>query len=827
MTHTIHDIARLLSAVFLQKGENWPVRHLLTDSRKLLFPESSLFFALKTERRNGHRYIPRLYGQGLRNFVVSEDEDAALLPGANLLRVDDSLLALQLLAAQHRQQFEYPVIGITGSNGKTIVKEWLYQLLENDLHIVRSPRSYNSQIGVPLSVWQMDSVHELGIFEAGISQPGEMQRLADIIRPTIGIFTNLGSAHSEGFDSLQQKLEEKWKLFAGARCIIYRKDNGLIDQWVGRQQENGCHDDDRQEDDRRIYFSWGKDPSCTMQVDETLNIQYGDIRFRLALPFSDEASVENALHCTACLLYLGYPADKIREQVMQLRRVAMRLELKDGIRHCSVINDSYSADLSSLAIALDFLSQQQQHLRKTVILSDIPETGLSAPQLYGQVADLLHRHGLRRVLAIGPLITAHQALFEERGLEYRGFTGTGEFISQFDEIPFQDETILVKGARRFGFEAISALLEMQEHQTVLEINLNALLHNLRQYQQLLEPGTKLMAMVKAFSYGTGSFEIANLLQFHGVDYLAVAYTDEGVALRRAGIHLPILVMNAAPSGFAALVEHNLEPVIYSLPLYKELSGFLHREGLQQFPVHLEMETGMHRLGFSGGDLDELLLLLQQPLLKVQSVFSHLAASEDPGQDAFTEKQVELFMQYCERIAAVLPYSFIRHIENTAAISRKPRWQFEMVRLGIGLYGVNSALTDQQVLQEVATLKTTVAQIKELGPEDTVGYGRRGVLHRPSHIATVRIGYADGYHRALGNGKGQMLVAGKAAPVVGSICMDMTMIDITGIPGVKEGDEVIVFGAGWPVAQVAASAGTIPYEMLTGVSQRVKRIYYQD
>ncbi|GAO41664.1 bifunctional UDP-N-acetylmuramoyl-tripeptide:D-alanyl-D-alanine ligase/alanine racemase [Flavihumibacter petaseus] len=816
MNYTIADIATLTGASWLQQGDPVTINHLLTDSRKLLFADSSIFFAIRTSSRDGHQFINRLYAQGVRSFVISQSMDPTLLPGANLLLVDDTLEALQQLASRHRMRFSIPVIGITGSNGKTIVKEWLNQLLENDFRIVRSPRSYNSQLGVPLSVCLMDPVHELAIFEAGISRPGEMNRLAAIIQPTIGIFTNLGLAHSEGFRSQQEKLEEKWKLFDSCSTIIYHKDGGIIDKWVATLRDNGPE-----------IFSWGTTEECAMQVLPDFRIRYRNTEFQLRMPFTDEASIENTLHCVACLLYLGIPETLIPERIVQLKPVSMRLELKEGIHHCSVINDSYSADISSLTIALDFLSQQQQHLRKTVILSDIPETGLSAARLYEKVASLLHRHGIQRLLAIGPVISEHLHYFEEKGIHTRKFISTDAFVNRFDEIPFQEETILVKGARRFGFETITALLEMQEHQTVLEINLNALLNNLRQYQQLLSPGIRLMAMVKAFSYGTGSFEIANLLQFHGVDYLAVAYTDEGVALRRAGIHLPIMVMNAAPSGFAALLEHNLEPVLYSLPLFRQFGQYIRQEGLNSYPVHLEMETGMNRLGFATGDLPELTRLLPVSGFKVQSVFSHLAASEDPAHDDFSRHQVRLFEQACLSIATVVHYPFLRHIENTAAIQRKPGWQFDMVRLGIGLYGIDSAGTGDLHLMEVATLKTTIAQIKTLGPEDTVGYGRRGRIDRPSRIATVRIGYADGYPRSLGNGRGRMLVAGKEAPVIGSICMDMTMLDITGIGNVNEGDEVIVFGGELTVSRVAEWAATIAYEMLTGISQRVKRIYYQD
>lgn len=814
--YSLDDIALFTGGSWLNQGKPIAIEYLLTDSRRLLFPASSLFFAIKTSNRNGHQYIQRLYDKGVRAFVVSELPDLNGLPGANILLVENTLAALQAMAAEHRLRFHYPVIGITGSNGKTIVKEWLFQLLEQEYKIVRSPRSYNSQLGVPLSVWQMNASDNLAIFEAGISEPGEMERLAAIIKPSIGIFTNLGAAHSEGFVSMEQKLAEKWKLFNSADVVIYRAGNPVVDEWAQIKANEGIN-----------LFSWGRDKEATVRVSDDLVLHYQHQSVQLLPAFTDDASIENLLHCCACLLYLGIDLQSLPDRIKQLRPVAMRLELKEGISNCSVINDSYSADLSSLDIALDFLYRQQQHLRKTVILSDIPQSGLDPAELYERVAALLSHYQVNRLIAIGPEIGRFEAVFKNRRLEYQHFLSTENFVARFDELIFHDETILVKGARSFGFEAISLLLERQEHQTVLEVDLNALLHNLRQYQQLLKPSTRLMAMVKAFSYGTGSFEIANLLQYHGVDYLAVAYTDEGLALRRAGIHLPIMVMNAAPIDFAALLEYNLEPVLYSLTMYHQFDRFVRQEGLSQVPVHIELETGMNRLGFSGHELETLLHVLPDSVCKVQSVFSHLAASEDPAMDAFTAMQVAIFEKNAAAIAAVLSYPFLRHIENTAAIARQPKWQFDMVRLGIGLYGVASARANQFSLQPVSTLKTTIAQCKQLQPGETVGYNRKGIISRPSVIATVRIGYADGYPRSLGNGKGYMLAKGKLAPVIGSICMDMTMIDVTDIEGIAENETVTVFGSGLPVETVASWAGTIAYEILTGISQRVKRIYYQD
>ncbi|KYP16649.1 bifunctional UDP-N-acetylmuramoyl-tripeptide:D-alanyl-D-alanine ligase/alanine racemase [Flavihumibacter sp. CACIAM 22H1] len=823
--YRIAEIASIVHARWLQKAENSSIQHLLNDSRKLLFPESTVFFALVSGSRNGHQFIPALYQQGVRNFLVSEEQDPAVYPGANLLWVPDTVQALQVLAEHHRTRFSIPVLAITGSNGKTTVKEWLNQLLEPDFSIIRSPRSYNSQIGVPLSVWLMNEGHQLAIFEAGISRRGEMKKLQQILQPSIGIFTNLGLAHSEGFESMEEKLAEKWQLFQACPLIITHFQEDWINDYIETHLQPG-----------QQLLRWGQEAAAELKIlslekkEEATQVQllYNEKEFRLDIPFSNEAAVENALTAALVMLALDIAIPVIQQRMAMLHAISMRLELKEGINQCSVINDSYSADISSLVIALDFLAQQQQHAKKTVLLSDIPETGWAATQLYERVAALLHHHGVSRLIGVGTAIAAHKELFQAYGIPELQFFEASELLLQhWDELSFREETILVKGARRFQFERISAQLEKQVHQTVMEINLNAMLQNLKWYQQRLHTGTRLMAMVKAFSYGSGSYEIANLLQFHGVDYLAVAYTDEGVALRKAGIHLPIMVMNVAPPGFETLVEHNLEPVLFSVRLFRAFDAFIRQEGIPQYPVHLEVETGMNRLGFSLSELPFLLEHLPSTACKVQSVFSHLAASEDPAFDAFTRQQVERFEVFTNGLKQVITYPFLRHIENTSGIFRHPQWQFDMVRLGIGLYGFDAAMGETNQLEEVSTLVTTIAQIKELEAGESVGYGRRGKILRPTTIATIRLGYADGYPRSLGNGAGWVLLKGSLVPTIGSVCMDMTMIDISGVPGVREGDPVTVFGKGLPVAKLAEWAGTIPYEILTGISQRVKRIYYQE
>ncbi|HTJ14400.1 MAG TPA: bifunctional UDP-N-acetylmuramoyl-tripeptide:D-alanyl-D-alanine ligase/alanine racemase [Dinghuibacter sp.] len=811
MTYDLYRVAQITGGEILAGGVPTRVLYLIQDSRRVIHPESSLFFAIQTAKRDGHDFIADAYKAGVRQFVVSRDISERSVPGAGILKVDNTLKALGTLAAAHRAQFHLPVVGITGSNGKTIVKEWLYQLLHDRYTIVRSPRSYNSQIGVPLSVWQIRPEDTLGIFEAGISLPGEMERLEPIIRPTYGILTNIGAAHDEGFQNREEKLKEKLKLFIHADWLIYNEDdpNIQVDTVTAKK------------------FSWSrKNPKATLHLTNikaingktTIEGIYENQIVTTEIPFTDEASIENAIHCWSLLLLMQVPD----RGMARLQPVAMRLELKQAQHQCTLINDSYSADLDSLYIALDFLSQQHQHPRKTVILSDLLETGLPETEVYKKISQAFKNRKVDRFIGIGPRIKNAQRLFD--GIKDTHFyNDTEEFLKSAPG--FHDETILLKGARAFAFERISRLLELQAHQTVLEIDLDAMARNLQAHRQRLSPQTRIMAMVKAFSYGSGSYEIANLLQFHKVDYLAVAYADEGVHLRDSGITMPIMVMNPETSAYETLVRHHLEPEIFSFSVLKTFRDYLEEEGIQRYPVHIKLDTGMHRLGFMPVEIATLAKTLQtDPAVEVRSVFSHLAASEDPSEDTFTRLQAGRFIEGCAVLRAALPYPFLQHIDNTAGALRHPEFQFDMVRLGIGLYGVDG--TGTLPLEEVSTLKTNIAQLHRLEPGETVGYNRRGTIDRPSLIATVRIGYADGYPRRLGNGVGRMLVRGRLAPTIGAIAMDMCMLDVTGIGGVEEGDEVVVFGAGLSVSQVAGWAGTIPYEILTGVSQRVRRIYFE-
>jgi Alr-MurF fusion protein len=804
------------------------IEYLLLDSRKVYSPAASLFFALKGPRRDGHQFIPELYKKGVRSFVVSEEQDKTGYPDASFLLVSDTLKALQQLSIHHRSRFTIPVIGITGSNGKTIIKEWLYQLLHDEYNIVRSPKSYNSQIGVPLSIWQMDEQHTLGIFEAGISQPGEMEMLEKIIQPTIGILTNIGEAHDEGFADKTQKLSEKLELFTHCQILIGREKD------LSNQKDLIASFESKPE-----LLTWGSSPNNDLVVKNIdkkedftiITVCPGSAEKEFTIPFTDDASVENAITCYFILLQLGISHDAIAQKMEQLQPVNMRLELKKGINHCMIINDSYSADINSLEIALNFLDQQRGYPKKTIILSDVLQTARKDEQLYSYIIERLKKHQVNRVIGIGEHISEtlrHIINKSGDGPEIELHTSTESYLQQFRSTQFREEIILIKGARVFGFEQIVQLLEQKVHQTVLEINLNAIVHNVKAYQKQLKPTTKMMAMVKAFAYGSGGAEIAGILQYHKVDYLGVAYADEGIELRKAGVTLPIMVMNPEEAAFESIVEYNLEPDIYSFTLLQSFESFLQKEGLQRYPVHIEVETGMNRLGFAINEIKRLADHLgSTTLLKVQTVFSHLAASEDSTQDEFTLQQFNLYKQAVEHINEKLNYSFIQHITNSAGIFRLPYLQLDMVRLGIGMYGVDSAVSHQSLLQPVATLKTTIAQLKHLKAGESVGYNRKSVVKQNAVIATVRIGYADGYSRKLGNGAGKMWLNGKLVAVIGSICMDMTMIDVTGMDGVQEGDEVIVFGKELPVQQLAEWAGTIPYEIMTSISQRVKRVYFEE
>lgn len=818
MNYNLSQIAEILSIDY--KNDNAVIDTLLIDSRKLSSPKTSLFFALDGPRRNGHLFIKELYKKGVRCFIVTQSIDNQKYPEAFFLQVKNSLDALQKIAAHHRSRFNIEVIGITGSNGKTVVKEWLYQLMEPDKNIIRSPKSYNSQIGVPLSVWQMDEKNNLAIFEAGISRPGEMERLQKIIQPSIGILTNIGTAHSEGFENVEQKLIEKLKLFKEVKVFIANGDMPLLKKNIHQLSVP--------------FFSWGYEDSNAVKIvsiqkfdkETGIILQHGNSNLEFRIPFTDDASVENAINCCVALLYLKYDFDVIKERMKTLHPVSMRLEFKKGINNCIIINDSYSADINSLSIALDFLQQQSAGKNKTVILSDFVGSKEEDSILYQAIVTLLKKHKTDRLIGIGEKMqNIMPALLKNNAFQYLSYSDTEDFLKHFHSVIFKEEAILIKGARIFGFEQIVSLLEHKAHQTILEINLDAIAHNLKVFQQKLKPATKIMVMVKAFAYGSGGAEVAGLLQFLKTDYLGVAYTDEGVELRKSGITIPIMVLNSEENAFNTITENHLEPDIFSFELLKAFEQHLRQEGIRNYPIHIEIETGMNRLGFGMDDVDTLGQMLKgSDYLKVVSVFSHLVASEDKNEDEFTLHQYNLLQNACEKLKNILGYNFIKHIANSSGISRFPQLQMDMVRLGIGLYGISGDKNDTS-LQNVLTLKSTIAQIKNIKKGETVSYNRRGVAKEDSVIATVRIGYADGYSRRFGNGVGKMLIHNQLAPVMGTVCMDMTMLDVTHIADVKEGDEVIIFGEGLPVQVLAESIGTIPYEIMTGISQRVKRVYW--
>lgn len=824
-SYSINEIAEITLGQVIRLAGNRPVSRLVIDSRKLIDPENSLFFALSGPRNDGHHFVRELYERGVRNFVVSRvNENTDLLYEANIILVDDTLQALQQLATHHRSKFKIPVIGITGSNGKTIVKEWLFQILQSQYNIVRSPRSFNSQVGVPLSVWQLTPANTLGIFEAGISTPGEMKQLQKVIQPEIGVFINLREAHHEHFESYAQKALEKIKLFTGCKTLVYSGDYPVIQEAISQTPElQNC---------RLLKWSaTNTDADLYLyQIDyekgkANLHFRFRSKQFEVKIPFNDSGSIENATISLLTALALGISVESLIDRFELLQPVAMRLQMLEGINGCALVNDSYNSDMGSLEIALDFLYQQQHLQKRTLILSDMLQTGMEAKKLYARVAALCAEKRIDRIIGIGPEISSNADQFKHLG---QFFPTTEAFLLAYHSEMFSRELVLIKGARPFRFERISKLLEQKSHETVLEINLDALINNLNYFKQRLNPSTKLMVMVKAFSYGIGSFEIAHLLEYQKVGYLAVAYTDEGLDLRKAGVKLPIMVMNPDPGTFESLIRNGLEPELFS---QKILETFLDTASEmilpKPHPVHLELDTGMHRLGFDENELDAVISQLKNaPQINVASVFTHLAASEDPTSDDFTQLQLERYKRMADKLKRELGYDFLRHALNSNGILRFKSAQFDMVRLGIGLYGyvTNAALA--QELQPSARLRTLISQIKQVPAGESVGYGRDTILKQATRIATIPVGYADGLNRQLGNGNGGLWINGKIAPIVGNVCMDMCMVNVSDID-CSEGDEVEVFGQHIPLETLAKQMHTIPYEVISNISRRVKRVYFRD
>lgn len=818
--HSVEEISKIVGGTLHGNGGDEDIKYLLTNSRALVSPANTLFFAIEGTRHDGHNFISELYEKQVRNFIVSKLPSIDRFPEANFIFVDDTLKALQDIGKYHRAQFDIPVIGITGSNGKTIVKEWIFQLLRFEKNIVRSPKSYNSQIGVPLSVWILNEKTDIGIFEAGISQPGEMNKLQKIIKPTIGIFTNIGDAHQENFIDYKHKISEKLKLFTDCETLIYCKDDSLIERELQAQHQF----------EKVNLFSWSKKSSADLFISgvkkaktETLiKGKNKNKNIEITIPFTDDGYIENAIHCWALMLHLNYDNADISKRMKLLMSIAMRLELKEGNNNCTIINDSYNSDLGSLGIALDFLNQQQQHDKKTLVLSDILQSGRDDSSLYTEVADLINKKNLHQIIGVGPAISRHADLFN---IQKRFFSSTDELLQHISELKLQNEVVLLKGARNFEFERISNVLQQKVHETVLEINLNALVENLNYYKSKLKPGVKVMAMVKAFSYGSGVVEIANVLQYQRLDYLAVAFADEGVQLRKAGINLPIMVMNPEVQSYDLMIEHHLEPEIYSFRVLKLFYEAVNRNRINSFPIHIKLDTGMKRLGFAENEIPTLIEeLKKRPQLPIKSVFTHLAATDEDVHDSFTQTQLNKFELMSKEVVNAFDYPIMRHTLNSSGIERFPSAQYDMVRLGIGMYGISA--TAQNMLVNVSTLKTIISQIKKVPLGETVGYSRKGKFEKESTIAILPIGYADGLSRQLGNGVGKVLINGQFVPIIGNVCMDMCMVDVSDVEA-EEGDEVILFGDDYHVSEIANQLGTIPYEIMTSISQRVKRVYFQE
>ena len=843
MQYSIEKITTLIGARRIGQTDA-QIGWLLTDSRSLCFPEETLFFALTSARNDGHKYIPDLYRRGVRNFVVSKSPNPGdLETDANYLVVPSPLAALQRLAERHRDEFDIPIIGITGSNGKTMVKEWLYQLLLPSQKIVRSPRSYNSQIGVPLSVWLLNEQTEVGIFEAGISQPGEMSALRDIIQPTIGVLTSLGAPHQENFRSIEEKCMEKLELMHDTEAMVYCSDNDIVSRCIRRMQYKGEKIAWSRSDSNAPFFVKSvvtgnrKDyspSSFLLPPSSTITYIYQAEENTYTIPFIDEASIENSITCAAVALHLGLTPAQLADRMPRLEPVAMRLEVKQGQHGCILINDSYNSDINSLDIALDFMNRRESSppelggvrggLNKVLILSDIFQSGVAPDLLYAQVSDLCLKRGIDKFIGIGPELSAQADRIQIANKQF--FADVNHFLASNAFNDLHDELILLKGARPFGFDKITEQLEQKVHETILEVNLNAVVENLNYYRSFLKPETKMVCMIKADAYGAGAVEIAKTLQDHRVDYLAVAVADEGVTLRKAGITANIMIMNPEMTAFKTMFDYDLEPEVYSFRLLDALIKAARKEGITGWPVHIKLDTGMHRLGFN--PVDDMFKLIDrlkhQNAIIPRSVFSHFVGSDSDDFDAFSARQFELFEQGSQKLQSAFSHKILRHMDNSAGIEHFPERQMDMCRLGLGLYGVDPR--DNRMLSTVSTLKTTILQLRHVPAGDTVGYSRKGKIERDSVIAAIPIGYADGLNRHLGNRHGYCLVHDQKAEYVGNICMDVAMIDVTDIP-CQEGDQVEIFGEHLPVTVLSDIIDTIPYEVLTAVSNRVKRVYFQD
>lgn len=820
--YEIEDFNAIIEGSFLQKADQPIIKHIVTDSRKFEFREGSVFFALTGSRRDGHSYLQEMHRKGVRIFVVSSEIGIPVLKNATIIAVRNTVLALQQFAAHHRTLFQIPVVGITGSNGKTIVKEWIYQLLYTDFHVIRSPKSYNSQIGVPLSVLLMDESHDLAVFEAGISRKGEMEKLQNIIKPTIGIFTNIGPAHQENFESLNEKIDEKLQLFTGCNTLIYCRDHENIHERIDALPN------------KPSLLSWSRSQEADLTIlrsesgpkHTVITARYADKEREIEIPFNSPASVENACHLWLLLLHLNITDDTISAHFSTLTPVAMRLEQLDGINGCVLINDVYNSDINSLTIALDYLKYLSKNKKYTAIVSDILQSGEDEENLYSRVASLLKSRGITRFIGIGKQLKSHAHLFLD--LKATFYESTGAFLQNASKRDFAKENILLKGSRAFEFERIADFLQEKSHETVLEIDLTKMVENLNYIRTRLRPETRIMAMVKAFAYGAGSYDVAQILEYNRVDYLAVAYADEGISLREDGITLPIMVLNPELSSYDAMIRYHLEPQLFSFRTLEHFTRALQASTeARRYPVHIKINTGMNRLGFDLADLPKLAdRLLEIDVLDVKSIFSHLAGSDDPKFEAFTQMQITDFKKGADILSEKLPNPVMRHILNSSGILRYPEAQMDMVRLGLALYGITTSPDFQGKLKPVSTLRTVISQIREVEPGEGVGYTPKMPVSEKTKIAVIPVGYADGLPRLLGNGGGNVLISNVAVPFIGNICMDMSMVNITGLD-CQEGDEVEVFGEHLDIYEMAEHLQTIPYEVLTNISQRVKRVFIQD
>lgn len=814
MPVTITAINEAFESKWLGPQISLTVDHVSIDSRSLQNTGNTLFFALEGPHYDAHDFIPELIEKGVKLFVVQK-KPTVFPDDVVFLWVENTLRALQKFAAYYRKQFQFPVVGITGSNGKTIVKEWINFLLNPEYNIIRSPKSYNSQVGVPLSVLGINDHHNLGIFEAGISTRDEMKNLEPIIQPTIGILTTIGSAHDEGFENMAEKIQQKLILFKNVETLIYRK-NKTIDCFLPPTIHTLSWSTQDKEAD--IWVVQKKENNQT-----NLEINHQNQFFEVQIPFTDDASIENSLHCVAMMLYLKYEITIIQNRISLLFPIEMRLKVKKGIHQTTLIDDSYSADFQSLKIALDFLENQKQHTKKTLILSDIFQSGLSEDVLYSRISQMIVAHKIHRVITIGNIISQYHKKF----VNGVAFSSTYDFLNQIDSMNFENETILIKGARSYQFEQIVSYLEEKTHETVLEINLNAISHNLNFFKSKLASSTKLMVMVKAFGYGNGGLELAKLLEYHKVDYLGVAFADEGIALKTNGIHLPIMVLNPESTSFDAIIQHGLEPEIYSFRGLNQFVKLLKVKKIKKYPIHLKIDTGMHRLGFLESQIDDLInIFIIENSIEIKSILSHLATSDDENDNSFAEFQIEKFEKISQKIKTTLGINPILHIANTSAISNYPKAQFDMVRLGIGIYGVSNHATEQPFLMQVGTLKSVISQIRTIPAGDSVGYSRRFIAEKETKVATIPIGYADGIRRSWGNGVGYVMINQQKAPIIGNICMDMLMVDVTNI-ACNEGSNVVILGVQPSIIEMANALQTIPYEILTSISQRVKRIFFRE